>query len=249
MKNIFICGILTIIACFSGNLSAQTVKVMTYNVHNGIGLDKKRDHDRIADLIAREKPDFVGIQEVDSMTNRSGNIFVLGDIAQKADMIPTFAPAIPWDGGIYGIGILSLTNPGNINRIPLPGREENRVLLITEFDNFIIINTHLSLTPDDALESVKIIHDILPSLGSKPVILTGDLNSLPDSQVIKALEKDFTIVSPENAPTFPANNPTERIDYIMISKGHKFTVKRAEVIDDKIASDHRPVIVEININD
>ncbi|MDE5573355.1 MAG: endonuclease/exonuclease/phosphatase family protein [Muribaculaceae bacterium] len=245
MKNFILSGILTIIACFPVTISAQAVKIMTYNVHNGIGLDKNRDHARIADVISSEKPDFVGIQEVDSMTNRSGNMFVLGDIAQKAGMEPTFAPAIPWDGGIYGIGLLSKTKPNKVKRVTLPGREEKRTMVIAEFDKYIIINTHLSLTPEDALESVKIIHEILPSLGSKPVILMGDLNSLPDSPVIKALQNDFTIVSPDNTPTFPANNPTERIDYIMISKGHNFNVTRAEVIDDRIASDHRPVIVEI----
>ena len=246
MKNIILSGLLGIIVYIPANLSAQTVKVMTYNVHNGIGLDKKRNHARIADVISHEKPDFVGIQEVDSMTNRSGNMFVLGDIAQQADMEPTFAPAIIWDGGIYGIGLLSKVKPNRVQRIELPGKEEKRTMLITDFDNYTVINTHLSLTPDDALESVKIIHDILPTLGSKPVFLMGDLNSLPNSPVIKALQNDFNIVSPENTPTFPANNPTERIDYIMISKGHNFNIIRAEVISDTIASDHRPVIVEIS---
>ena len=230
-------------------VAARNIKVMTYNVHNGVGLDKKRDHQRIGQLISYQKPDFVAIQEVDSATNRSGNTYVLGEIASAAGMIPVYAPAIKFDGGLYGIGLLTRTAPDSVSLIPLPGREESRMLLAAHFNDFIIIGTHLSLTPDDALASTDIIHDIINKAGSKSVILMGDLNSLPDSPVIKALQRDFTIVSPVDTPTFPANRPTERIDYVMISNGSPFVVTRTEILDEDTASDHRPIAVQLTIND
>lgn len=227
----------------------RNVKVMTYNVHNGVGLDKKRDHRRIADVIDRQKPDFVAIQEVDSATNRSGHTDVLGEIAEAAGMVPVYAPSIKFDGGLYGIGLLSKTAPLSVERIPLPGREESRMLLVARFNDFVIIDTHLSLTPEDALASTEIIGNVLNTTGDLPVILMGDLNSLPDSPVIKALRRDFTIVSPIDTPTFPANSPTEQIDYVMIKSAKPFVVTRTEIIDEETASDHRPIAVQLVVND
>lgn len=223
--------------------------VMTYNVHNGVGLDNMRDHQRIAHIVDRYKPDFVAIQEVDSATSRSGKSFVLGEIAEAAGMRHAFAPAISFDGGLYGIGLLSRVAPDSVSRIALPGREESSMLLIAHFADCIVIDTHLSLTPDDALASAQIIKDEVAKAGNKPIILMGDLNSLPDSPVIKELQSVFTIISPNGAPTFPANSPTERIDYVMISNGSSYAVTRAEVVNEETASDHRPIVVALTIND
>lgn len=228
---------------------ARDFVVMTYNVHNGVGLDKKRDHQRIAQIIESQMPDFVAIQEVDSATNRSGQSFVLGEIGEGAGMHHVFAPAINFDGGLYGIGLLSRAAPDSIRRIPLPGREESRMLLLAHFKDCIIIDTHLSLTPEDALSSIQIIKNEISNAGGKPIILMGDLNSLPDSPVIKELQREFTIISPVHTPTFPANLPTEQIDYVMISKGSSFSVTRSEVLDEQMASDHRPIVVSLTISD
>ena len=65
--NIAFLSVLLGFVAFAG----EPVKVMTYNVHNGIGLDKMTDYERIGKRIAAEMPDFVAIQEVDSATVRS----------------------------------------------------------------------------------------------------------------------------------------------------------------------------------
>ena len=38
--------------------------VVSYNIHRGVGLDRRLDLDRIADVIAETAPDVVGLQEV-----------------------------------------------------------------------------------------------------------------------------------------------------------------------------------------
>ncbi|MDE5745921.1 MAG: endonuclease/exonuclease/phosphatase family protein, partial [Paramuribaculum sp.] len=215
MKNIFRILAAGIIITWSLNAFAdKTITVMSYNVHNGVGLDGKRDHKRLAEVIKARKPDFVGIQEVDSCTNRSNHAYVLGDIAEAAGLKPTYVPAIKYDGGLYGIGILSKDMPDSVSRIALPGREEQRALVVTYFHDIIIANSHFSLTPEDALESVIIVKTILDNANNRPVIFMGDLNSHPDSPVIQELSRYFKIVS-SDAPTFPADKPNERIDFIM----------------------------------
>ena len=49
----------------------RTLKVMTYNIHVGVGMDKKLDLQRIADVISKEQPDLVGLQEVDRGVKRT----------------------------------------------------------------------------------------------------------------------------------------------------------------------------------
>ena len=90
---------------------AQTnLKIMSYNVRNGKGMDGVRDIERVAQVIKSAEADVVAVQELDSMTNRSGKKYVLGEIAALTKMHAEFFPAIEFDGGKYGIGILSKKN-------------------------------------------------------------------------------------------------------------------------------------------
>lgn len=242
-----LCVFLCLLPLFARSVYGETLRLLTYNVHNGVGLDRKRDYNRIADVINRTKPDFVAIQEVDSATGRSGERFVLGEIADLTSMYPVFAPAINYDGGLYGIGLLTRTKPDSITRIGLPGREETRALLIVDFVDYSVACTHLSLTPEDALASVDIILGKVVSCFPKPFILMGDFNSLPNSAVIDSLKRDFQIVSDPGMLTFPADSADRCLDYIMVSSPGMVEVKSNAVIDERVASDHRPVLADIVI--
>ena len=95
-------------ALFIFSAQAQnTLKLMSYNIKNANGMDNVCNFQRIANVINNTSPDVVAIQEVDSMTNRSGQKYVLGEIAERTQMHGYFAPAIDYDGGKYGIGLLT----------------------------------------------------------------------------------------------------------------------------------------------
>lgn len=228
---------------FSARAEGNTLKVMTYNVRHGRGLDNKIDYERVADAIRRAEVDVVAVQEVDSFTDRTGGRYTLGELASEALMRPVFAPAIPLGDGKYGVGVLSKEKPLGSRPVALPGREEDRVLLMVEFPRYVLASTHLSLTPEDALASVPIIAAEAKK-STKPFIVAGDWNSHPDSPVLKAFkEAGFKIATSEKVSTFPADNPDEVIDYIAIyepSAGPLVPVRRA-VINNPVASDHRPV--------
>lgn len=225
---------------------AADLKVMTYNVHNGVGLDKVRDHARIGELIKAQKPDVVAIQEVDSLTNRSGRLLVLNEIAEAAGMTPIFAPAIDFDGGKYGIGLLVSEQPLQVRAIPLPGREEARVMIMAEFESYVAVCTHFSLTPADALASAKIVKSLLSGM-QKPVILMGDLNSNPGDDAMQELATDFVSANPGGAPTFPANNPQICIDHILISRSTPVEIISVEILPEPLASDHRPIAATLRL--
>lgn len=228
-------------------LSAQaqnTLRLMTYNIKNANGMDDVRSFQRIANVINNASPDVVAVQEVDSMTHRSGQKYVLGEIAERTQMHAYFAPAIDYDGGKYGVGLLTKQAPIRLQTMPLPGREEARTLILAEFEDYIYCCTHLSLTEEDRMESLKVLKTFADS-SKKPFFLAGDMNAEPESAFIKELQKEYQIISNPKQPTFPAPEPKETIDYIASLKQNAagFAVISARVLNEPVASDHRPLLV------
>ena len=221
----------------------DTICVMSYNVHNAVGMDGIRDVRRIAGVIIASGADVVAVQEVDSVTNRSGGRYILGDIAAATGMNPV-SSAIDFDGGRYGIGLLSRERPLSVRRVPLPGAEEERTLLLAEFENYVMGVTHLSLTDADRLASVDILAREAAAF-DKPLILAGDFNASPDSPAIEALSQTFTPLSDGASPTFPADNPTVTIDHIMYKGDNPPAVLSSQVVNEPMASDHRPVTASL----
>lgn len=232
---------------FTFSAQAQnTLKLMSYNIKNANGMDNVCNFQRIANVINNTSPDVVAIQEVDSMTNRSGQKYVLGEIAERTQMHGYFAPAIDYDGGKYGIGLLTKQVPLRLQTLPLPGREEARTLILAEFADYIYCCTHMSLTEEDRMKSLELVKAFTSS-STKPLFLAGDMNAEPESGFIKELQKDFQILSNPKQHTFPAPDPKETIDYIATLKQNAkgFAVISAKVINEPMASDHRPILVEL----
>jgi endonuclease/exonuclease/phosphatase family metal-dependent hydrolase len=235
MKTIFLFFLSLFLA--AGGFS-QTI--MSYNIRNAKGMDNVTDYDRIAAAIKKQQPDIVALQELDSITQRSKGVDVLKTVAEKTGMQYSYSASIDYNGGKYGIGLLSKEKPLQVSRIPLPGKEELRSLLIVEFKEFVVFNTHLSLTAADQLTSVLIINEQL-SKYQKPVYLAGDLNATPESSPIAELKKKWVLLS-GTSNTFPATTPDRCIDYIF-GYGAIKKLLRTAVPDEPMASDHRPVLV------
>ena len=249
--------ILTSFVCFGAVIpspgtrekeQAESLKILTYNIRNCVGLDKVADYQRIADVIKRIDAGVVAIQEVDSATSRSKNVVVLNELATRTNMFATYSSSIDFQGGKYGVGILTREKPVSWQKVSLPGKEEKRSLLIVELKNFVICCTHLSLTKDDRLTSAEIICEAARKY-SKPVFLAGDLNSEPGSVELNSLQKEWLMLNNPLEPTFPADKPNKCIDFILVRKIDKDHI---DVFDSKVeientASDHRPVWVSISL--
>ena len=230
-----------------GNSFAQhSIKLLTYNIRNAKGMDNSINYNRTAAVIKNVDADITALQEVDSATRRSGRKDVLKILADKTNLNPVYGAAIPYQDGKYGVGILSKKKARKYYSLPLPGREEERVLLVAVFKKYVIFCTHLSLTSADALASATIINKESEKF-KKPIYLLGDLNSMPGSDMVALLHQKWTLLSGE-AFTFPADVPTRCIDYIFVSNTTPVTVGSKKVLDEPMASDHRPVMVKVKIN-
>lgn len=221
----------------------QPLQIMSYNVRHCAGMDLVIDYDRTAAVIVQQQPDVVALQELDSMTGRSGHHVQLGELASRTGYHPVFGAAIEFDGGQYGVGILTREMPLNKKCIPLPG-EEPRVLLVVELEDYVIACTHLDLDEAQRLASVPLIVDEAQRW-QKPFLLAGDWNDVPGSELLEAMTQYFTVLSGDEA-TYPADEPTECIDYIAAFNGRAEAIE-SHVIDEPAASDHRPLVVWVRL--
>ena len=232
---------------FVGCQEKASYTLMSYNVHNCIGMDSITDFARVGKVIKEVNPEVVAIQELDSVTGRN-NVYVLGEIAKTAGLHASFASAINYRGGKYGIGILSKEKPLSFYNIALPGREEKRTLLVAEFEKYVFCCVHLSLTEEDQITSVPMIKETLANY-KKPVFIAGDFNAHPDSPTIKAMNEMASAFTDPNTFTYPTDNLSECIDYIFQINGKvKAEVVEAGRVDTEatqVASDHKPVFAKI----
>ena len=217
------------------------LQVMSYNVRHCAGMDLVLDYDRTAAVIIEQQPDVVALQELDSMTGRSGHCYQLGELASRTSYYPTFGSAIDYDGGKYGVGILTHEPPLSSTSIPLPG-EEPRVLLVAEMNDYVLACTHLDLEEEARLASVPLIVEEAQHW-QKPFILAGDWNDTLGSALLQEMTKHFNILS-SDAPTYPADEPKESIDYVASFKTHPVESLESTVINEPEASDHRPLMVK-----
>jgi endonuclease/exonuclease/phosphatase family metal-dependent hydrolase len=193
------------------------------------------------------------LQEVDVHTKRSGiSLNEAGKLAELTEMHSYFAKAIDYDGGEYGIAILSRYEMENLRNIPLPTDDftkgEHRTLALATMvlpgqKKFVFACTHLDSQRADTNRQLQI-RKIVEVLRQErlPVVIAGDFNALPESDVIQQLDHWFTRSCVTNCPyTIPETNPNRTIDYIAYSPAKRFTVQSHIVVDESYASDHRPV--------
>lgn len=248
MKKITTLLFTALLFCMASCNEPTHIRIMSYNVRNCTGLDNKTDYQRIAYIIKAAECEAVAIQELDSMTTRYEGQDMLKNLADLTGMYPTFAPSIDYQGGKYGIGMLTKEKPLSHRRVALPCRSEPRSLQIVELENYYYCCTHLSLHAEDRETSIGIIIDELSKL-DKPVIIAGDFNAEPEEKSMQEMAKHFQIFEKNTPYTFPANEPNIEIDYIALysDKGATAEVNEHTVIEAKVESDHRPLVADITL--
>lgn len=223
------------------------VRLMSYNIRRGMGMDRKMNLNRQIDIMRQWSPDFIMIQEVDKHCLRSRSINEPKVIARALGMHATYAPTIRILWNKYGVALISREKPLRVKRYPLRCKSENRVLLVCEFEDRVVACTHLSTRQEENGRLVEIINAAARK-ATKPFFIGGDWNDVPDSELLDSLRKTFTILSDDYAPTFPADTPKTCIDYIAVFKskdGPQPEVTFQSVADEPQASDHRPLIVDV----
>jgi endonuclease/exonuclease/phosphatase (EEP) superfamily protein YafD len=79
-------------------------------------------------------------------------------------------------------------------------------------------------------------------------VLAGDLNSAVSGAPVRALARRWRLsCGQEAAPTYPADAPQECIDHVLFRPADRWRVLACQVLAEPVASDHRPVLVELEL--
>ncbi|BCU79508.1 endonuclease/exonuclease/phosphatase family protein [Luteolibacter sp. LG18] len=239
--------------------SASDLTVVSFNIRNGgRRMDGKYDHAFQQEILKKLKPDLVALQEVDHLTKRNGSVNVAATYAATLGMTSAYAAAMPYDGGAYGAAVLSKLPVVADESIHLPVKDgEPRVCVIRfvktpDAGVIAIVGVHLDSGKDDTqrLENVRLIVQRLKAV-KEPVIITGDFNDVPDSNVLKLFaEAGFRRVVPQGDPaSFPADQPRVVIDHVLLRDGNGITIQDAgtTVVAEPNGSDHRPLLSHLRL--
>src|SRR6266540_7410723 len=166
------------------NAGKTTLRVMTYNIHVGVGMDKKLDLQRIADVINARHPDLVGLQEVDRGVERTQRVDEIAEIARLTRMDYAFAFNLRYQGGQYGVAILSrFPIRATDHRLYQNTREAERRGFIraeVSVDGRLVnfVTTHLDYQYEDGrlFEAQQLLSALKDVKG--PLIVVGDFNDI-----------------------------------------------------------------------
>jgi endonuclease/exonuclease/phosphatase family metal-dependent hydrolase len=222
-------------------------RVGSYNIHYGYNTDWAFSLEQQAHAIERSKADIVMLQEVDAGRITSYGVDDALWLGRRLGMQHVFGPAIE---GLSGVALLS--------RFPIT--EADTQLLVSHLEQTAIVNarvqipgqalhvygTWLGLEPEERARQLK---DALTTIGdATPAVLGGDFNAIPGSPTYSSIQAagftdPFTVGGFDAAPTSPAIDPVERIDFVW-TRG--LAIRDALVLDS-LASDHRLVVVELTL--
>ena len=115
------------------------------------------------------------------------------------------------------------------------------------------VSIHLGLAPIERNTHVHELTDLCAGLAGGPVVIGGDLNATPDERAVRWLADRYwdawaSVSGGVGGHTFPAAEPTARIDYLFASAGLRVISARVPPRADH-ASDHLPVTAELELED
>src|SRR4051812_31811202 len=230
--------------------AGERLRVATYNVHGCRGIDGRRSETRIAEVIALLDVDVVGLQELDLNRRRSGGVDQARVIATELGWHWIFHPALRRVDELYGNAVLSryplrLQQAKELPSVTPALCPETRGAIWAEIETpggaVQFINTHLGLGRRERWMQSQLLAgpEWLGRISAdEPVILMGDLNSLPKSPVFRFLAQQLRAVRsmvtpPLHLPTFPTRYPLLAFDHIFVND--HFRAKSVTVFQNDVA--------------
>lgn len=234
-----------------GGIEKLEIRVLTYNIHNGIDWWGNYRFKQILEFIGDVKPDLAGLQEVSRFWGlKTANQDMVKIIAEELKMFVFFGSTLSKGKKAFGNLVLSKHPIVNGWIGKLPGNSEPRNFtgiqaLIRGFRiNFL--TTHLGLKTEERLSQVKRIGEFGRGLG-KPLIIAGDFNEPAGSPGVVLLKKNWIKLGqqPERGTIrLKRGEIGPEIDLIFTTPD--VTLKRLSVVDNYL-SDHLPVIADLEL--
>ncbi len=239
----------------NGSIKNRQLRVLSYNIKHGRGNDQNVNLERTAQVIRRLNPDVVALQEVDMKVERSGKVDEPQALSLQTGLpYHKFGSFFAYQGGDYGMAILSRYPIGKTTNLRLPKGAEARTSLISEIEidrktKFTLADVHFYSTEPERLAQANTLLKRLNKRRTKDdIFIVGDFNSTPGTAVMKLFEKNWLVPDKgDDHFTFSAQEPDTEIDFAMTNRESKWTIQSIDVIEEPMASDHRPLVLEVGL--
>jgi endonuclease/exonuclease/phosphatase family metal-dependent hydrolase len=229
----------------------DTVTVCTWNVHECVGGDGRRDPQRVGSVLEEISADVFGLQEVHSDAGGGGAGDQARFLADAGGLEAVAGPTLRRRGGEYGNLLLTRLPVQSVRRhdLSVPGREPRgaiEVLLGRPGARLRVVVTHLGLRAGERATQARRLLDALgASADDETRVVLGDWNEwLPWRTALRLPRLRFG-ASPA-ARTFPARHPVLALDRVWVepsSRLHRLVVHRSDLATR--ASDHLPLVAHL----
>jgi endonuclease/exonuclease/phosphatase family metal-dependent hydrolase len=215
-----------------------SLRIATFNIHRGLGIDNVLDLDRTAAAIRATEAEVVALQELDRNMGRTGRMDQPALLSERVGIPIEFRPTIRHREGEYGIALLAegLSSVEWV-RLPRVGREEPRGAIVARRPDLWICATHLSTRPEARRVQLRALALLVSDLDGPGAVL-GDLNAA--RRELRPLRRRGLDPGPRMA-TFRGRRGRQ-IDYILTPR--EVGVERSWTIATD-ASDHVPLAAQL----
>ncbi|AGP83094.1 endonuclease/exonuclease/phosphatase [Alteromonas mediterranea MED64] len=230
-------------------------RIVTYNIHSGIGRDKKHDYKRIGQFLASSGADVVLLQEMDTRPPERDTAQDVRDICAENTFKLIPSPAIREADGWYGNAILTRYDVLSNDTVDVSqsGRQPRNVQIVelkTEKTPLTVVNTHKGLKKLERRSQFSLLHEHLSQrLKEKqtPLVLAGDFNEWQFfSKAFKGLNS--LLFQQKVGATFPSHFPVFSLDRVWVTDDIKVKAcRKLKNAKTRVYSDHLPVLIDIEL--
>lgn len=247
----------------------MNLKILTYNIHRAIGVDRRFRLDRVAEIIAHHAPDIALLQEVDDGAPRSDHLNLAVELAVALDF-PHVAVGhnVRLRRGRYGNATLSrlpIVRERNID-LTFGGRKPRGCQHTTirvespraDARDLDVFNLHLGLSARERSWQLGLLArsaEFSQLAGHAPCIVGGDFNdwrNLLHAALLGVLE--FRCATERGTHdhrcirTYPSFSPAGGLDRVYVRGPLRvLAARRCRLGVSRVASDHLPVIVDLDL--
>lgn len=241
------------------------IRILTYNIHRAIGLDRRYRPGRILDVVEHHEPDIVFLQEVDEGAPRSREMDMAHWLAQQLGYPHlTVGHNVMLRRGRYGNATFARWPILAQENVDLTvGKKKSRGCLHSTVAvpvrgghrELHLFNLHLGLSAKERIQQLGILNraDAMRQLDHDvPCILGGDFNDWRSQ--LEPILVDFlgfrciTRRPRGTLRTYPSISPTGPLDRLYLRGPLRaLTVRGCRLAVSRVASDHLPVIADIDM--
>ena len=227
------------------------MKIVTFNIRGGWGIDGIRSTERITEFVSNLSPDIVLLQEVHQRLPQSKFVDQPGRLQKALGMTLTFQANLRLGVGGYGVAVASRYPVQEVQNHLLPSTREQRGVLQMTLDcegvPLTVFCTHWGLNGAEREKQAARLSELVAAVPG-PVIVGGDFNEGPESAAVRALMTRTGLLDADatlNRRTYPADVPEARIDYLFYSPVLSLT--EIFPVETRV-SDHLPLAAEFEFS-